>query len=94
MEQAGKGSGTTQECTHKAYGEMREVHSDGGGREGCFAYQPGHGGQRVPGISQEGKSFAPQATVDRQALEVPALKSAIAAFGGIAGLMVKAFPGR
>jgi hypothetical protein len=94
MEQAGRQGVTRHAETYQRGVQRNEPHSGGGGGEGRLTYQSGHGGQCVPSVSQVSEGFAPQATIDRQTLEVPALEGGIAALGCVAGLVIETFPGR
>ena len=90
---ASRGQRATRRGVHEACSGTDGSRSGGGGSESSLAHLTGQGGQGSSGISQVGEGFASQPTIDRQTLEVPALEGGIAAFGGIASLVIETFPG-
>jgi hypothetical protein len=77
----------------RGYKEGLYPASASAGGAGRLPHQAGQGGQVEPDISLKEDGLAPRLTVDRQALEAPALKGSVATFNRIAGAMVETLPG-
>ena len=84
---------THRKPTHEVDKGRGLPHSGCGGGEGSLSNQSGQSGQGGPGISQISDGFPPQSAIHRKALAFPTLKGSIAAFRGVAGLVVETFPG-
>ena len=67
--------------------------SDAGGSR-SLPEESSQGGEVGPNIGEEDEGLAARLTVDGQTFEAPVFEGCIATLGGIAGAVVKTFPGR
>jgi hypothetical protein len=73
--------------------EVVKAGSNAGGSS-SLPEESSQGGEVGPDIGEEDKRLAARLAVDRKTFEAPVFEGRIATLGGIAGAMVKAFPGR
>ena len=92
-EQAGNSAPGDKATRWKNGYEAVKASSDAGGSS-SLPEESSKGGEVGPDVGEEDERLAARLAADGKTFEVPAFEGRIAALGGIAGAVVKTFPGR